>query len=299
MKKILFALILCAGLANASTVNHVWIPFPSGSLETQCRHLWNEYDLQHGTKTTYIVKPGMDGLIATNDMLASTAPRRFMCGGSTQVVSNALIHVDNAIDRIDPLLQTAVNTMVWYVPNQNKSRNLKELVTYFKSQNRPINIGVFFAAQRGIVNYLERVYGVDVNLIPYRSGPQMYPDLANGSLDLAFDSGAAVNLAKDSGKFQILGYLANNNYKKLEGYPNFRNSEADLPLYYQWLGIFVPQGMPVDVRMTVTQQLQNIVKTESFRNLATENLSTVTGIGQPELGALVVRQRRQLEKHWK
>jgi len=189
--------------------------------------------------------------------------------------------------------------MVWYVPNSNKSRNLTELKKYFKSLNRPINVGVFFAGQRGIVNHLNKVHGIDVNLIPYRSGPQMYPDLVSGDLDLAFDAGVAIDLAKNTGKFKILGYLDNNNHKKLEGYPNFSHTESDLPLYYQWLGIFIPVGADAAFKTEITQQLQSIVKTELFKNLASESTSTATGIGQPELNVIIFRQRKLLEKYWK
>jgi tripartite-type tricarboxylate transporter receptor subunit TctC len=293
-------LALWAGVVQSSTLNNVWIPWSGGALDVQCRAIWTEYDLKYGTKTIFWLKPGNDGLIATVDMLKSSGQRKFMCGGSGQIVSNAIVHPkDNAIDQIDPLLQTAVNTMVWYVPNNNTSRNITELVTYFKELNRPINVGVFFAPQRGIVNHLEKVYGVNINLITYRSGPQMYPDLSTGDLDLAFDAGGAIDVAKATGKFKILGYLASDNYTKLEGYPNFKNIGEDLPLYFQWLGIFVPNDMDDNVKKEVAQQLQSIVKTTSFKNLALENMSTVTGLGQPELGKLAIKQRKILEKYWK
>jgi tripartite-type tricarboxylate transporter receptor subunit TctC len=300
MKKLLITLSFWTGIVHATTTNYVWIPWSGGALDVQCRALWNEYDLKYGTKTIFQIKPGNDGLIATNDMLNTPGQRKFMCGGSGQVISNALVHpTDTSIDRIEALVQTAVNTMVWYVPNNNNSRNLTELMKYFKGLNRPINVGVFFAGQRGIVHHLEKVYGVNVNIITYRSGPQMYPDLTSGDLDLAFDAGGAIDVAKATGKFKILGYLANNDYKKLNGYPNFRHSETELPLYYQWLGIFVPVGADPKLKTEVTQQLQEIVKTELFKMLALENMSTVTGIGQPELNVIVLRQRKLLEKYWR
>lgn len=299
MKKILFVVMFWVGLAHAGQVNHVWIPFPGGSLETQCRALWNEYDIRHQTKTMFFVKPGADGLVATQEMLNHAGSRKFMCGGSGQVVSNPLVHADAMTDRIEALIQTAVNTMVWYVPRNNTARTLPELIAYFKSLDRPVNIGVFFAGQRGIVNYLEKVYNVKVNMVMYRTGPQMYPDLASGALDLGFDTGGAIDLATHGNKFRILGYLANNDYERLKGYPNFRNSGADLPLYFQWLGIFVTTDMNTETKQTVTKELQAIVQQKTFRDLATQNLSTVTGIGQPDITALVVRQRRLLERNWK
>jgi tripartite-type tricarboxylate transporter receptor subunit TctC len=301
MKKILVSLIFWAGLAQASTLNHVWIPFPGGTLESQCRYIWNEYDLKHNTKTVFFIKPGVDGIIATQDMLNFTSStRKFMCGGSNQLTSNALIHPnDNSIDRIEPLLQIAVNTMVWYVPNHNKSQTLPELVAYFKSINRPINVGVFFASQKAMVQYLEKTYDLKINLINYRSGPQMYPDLASGSLDLAFDAGAAVDLATNTGKFRILGYLANKNYEKLKDYPNFKSSNSNFQLYFQWLGIMIPTDMHQEDRDVLTKELKNIVLQKSSKELALQNLSTITAVGQPEISAIAHRQRKLFKEYWK
>jgi tripartite-type tricarboxylate transporter receptor subunit TctC len=300
MKKILLALLFFVNVAYATPVNHVWITAPGGSLEVQCRALWNEYDLKHNTKTVFFIKSGADGIIATQDMLNFTSTRKFICGGSNLVTSNAVIHPnDNSIDRIEPLLQTAVNTMVWYVPNNNKSQTLPELVAYFKSLNRPVNVGVFFASQRGIVNFLEKTYDLKINLINYRSGPQMYPDLASGALDLAFDAGGAVDVATGTGKFRILGYLANSNYEKLKDYPNFKSSNSNFQLYFQWLGIMIPTDMSQEYKDVLTKELKNILLQKSFKDLALQNLSTVTAVGQPEILVIVHRQRKLFKEYWK
>jgi tripartite-type tricarboxylate transporter receptor subunit TctC len=300
MKKIFFTLFLWIGFVQASTINHVWIAHIGGAQESQCRALWNEYDLRHDTKTVFQLKPGADGLLATNDMLSSTATRRFLCGGSSQVISNnLLVSNSNAIDQTEALLQTTAAAVVWYVPNQNKSQNFKELVGYLKGLNRPVNIGVFFATQKALVLYLEKSYGISTNVIMYRTQAQMYPDLASGALDLAFDTGGAVELAKETGKFQIAGYLSNINHKKLEKYPNFKNVDAEFSMFMPWQAIIVPGNLDSELKKSVGQQLQNITQSESFKKLASDYLGTATGITQPDLTLLVTRQRKIMETYSK
>ena len=300
MKKIFFILFLWIEVVQASTINYVWIAHIGGSQEPQCRALWNEYDLRHNTKTVLQIKPGADGLLAINDMLASTATRRFFCGASSQVISNnLLVSNSNAIDQTEALLQTSAATIVWYVPNQNKSQNFKELVGYFKALNRPVNIGVFFATQKALVLYLEKIYGIGVNVIMYRTQTQMYPDLTSGALDLAFDTGGAVELAKETGKFQIAGYLSNANHKKLEKYPNFKNVDAEFLMFMPWQAIIVPGNLDSELKKSVSQQLQNITQSESFKKLSSDYLGTATGITQPELTSLVTRQRKVIENYSK
>lgn len=300
MKKILFTLLLWAGVAHASITNYVWIPFPNGSLEVQCRTMWNEYDLKYGTKSVFFVKPGADGIVAAQDMLNFSGNRKFMCSGSTQVTSNSLIHPsDTSIDRIEALMQTAVNTMVWYVPNNNKSRTFPELIAYFKSLNRPINVGVFFSTQRGIVHYLEKTYDLKINLIPYRSGPQMYPDLSSGALDLAFDAGSAIDLVHSTKKFRIIGYLSNTDYERLKDYQNFKHVNSNFQIFYQWLGVIIPNDVSQENKDILTKELRSIILQKSFKDLALQELSTITAIGQPEISAIVYRQKKLFKEYWK
>jgi tripartite-type tricarboxylate transporter receptor subunit TctC len=299
MKKIFFILFLWTGIVQASTINNVWFAWMGGVNEPQCRALWNEYDIRHGTKTIFHLKTGADGLIALNDMLTSSATRRFFCGGSSQLVNNPLTGNDGILGQIEPLIQTTVNSVIWYVPNQNKSQNFKELVSYFKELNRPVNVGIFFSSQKSLVSHLERVYGISFNVIMYRTPPQMYPDLASGSLDLAFDSGTAIDLVKETGKFQIVGYSSNTNYKRLEKYPNFKNNDAELMLYPSWQVIIVPSNLDAELKKSVGQQLQNIVQSDLFKKICVDYLCTVTAIVQPEINSLVIRQRKIMENQSK
>lgn len=284
MKKIFCILWFWAGTASANTINHVWIPYAGGVLETQCRLLWNEYDVKHGSNTVFFVKPGANGMLAVQDMLNFSSERKFMCGGT----ADALPENNN----METLLQISVNAMVWYVPNNNKAQNFSELIAHFKQLNRPINVGTFFATQKTFANYLAKIHNLNINIVTYRSSPQMYPDLASGSLDLAFDSGGAVELAQSSEKFRIAGYIASNDLARLAKYPNFKSSGSDFPMFYSWLGIMIPSNMSKENKMAVTEELRNIVLQKSFKERSLQNLSTITGIGQPEITKLIQQQRK-------
>ena len=300
MKKIFFILFLWSGIVQATTTNYVWIPYPNGNLDIQCRNIWNAYDLKYSTNTVFFVRPGADAIVAVQDMLNFSASRKFICGGSSEVVSNALIYPnDNNIDRIETLLQTAVNSMVWYVPNNNKSQTFTELVAYFKSLNRPINIGVFFSTQRGIAHFLGKTYDLKINTINYRAGSQMYPDLASGALDLAFDSGGAIDIAQDTKKFRIAGYLANNDYERLKDYQNFKSANTNFSMFYQWLGITIPKDMSQQDKNIVTSELRTIILQPAFKELALRHLNTVTAVGQPEILAIVHRQKKLFKEYLK
>jgi tripartite-type tricarboxylate transporter receptor subunit TctC len=295
MQKIFFILFLWSGIAQATTVNHVWLTAGGGNLEVLCRHVWNEYDTKHATKTVFFIKPGADGLLATQDMLNFSSPRKFLCAGST-VITNRLVYPENYSDKVEILLQSVVTPLVWYSPNTNQSKDFPELVAYWKSLNRPVNVGIFFSTSRGLVNQLEKVHGLNINLINYRSAPQMYPDLAQGSLDLALDAGGSVDVAQGTGKFRVLGYVHNNNIKSLKDYPNFITNQLE---HYIWQGIFIPNTMPKETKLQVSKELKAIMMQQPFKELAAQYHSTATAIEQPEVLGLVHRQWKIMEKYWK
>jgi tripartite-type tricarboxylate transporter receptor subunit TctC len=189
--------------------------------------------------------------------------------------------------------------MVWYVPNNNKSQTFTELIAYLKNLNRPINVGVYFSTQRGIAQYLGKTYDLQINLINYRTLPQMYPDLSSSTLDLAFDSGGSIDIAQDTKKFRIAGYLANNDYERLKDYQNFKSGNTNFSMFYQWLGITIPKDMSQQDKNIVASELRTIILQPAFKELALRHLSTVTAVGQPEILATVHRQKKLFKEYWK
>jgi len=295
MKKIFFALFLWTGIVQASTINYVWLTASGGNLEALCRNVWNEYDIKYSTKTIFFIKPGADGLLATQDMLNFSSPRKFLCAGST-VITNRLIHTENYSDKVEILLQSVINPLVWYGPTTNQTRDFSELVAYWKSLNKPINVGVFFSTARILVNQLEKIHGVNINLINYRTAPQMYSDLAKGDLDLALDSGGSIDIAQTTGKFRILGYVHNDNIKTLKSYPNFISNKFET---YAWQGIFIPNNMPTQDKLQTSKELKTIMMQQPFKDLVAHYHSTVTATEQPEVLGMVHRQWKIMEKYWK
>ena len=293
-KKILFCLLLLwAGMLRAEVINHVWILFPGGTLESQCRALWTEYDQRHATKTVYVIKPGADGIVAAQDMLASKASRKFICGGATLVTTNAILYPEsNYVDQLQTLIQTNGTSLIWYVPITNRAKNLTELVNHFRALGRPVNIGVYNATQRAISIYLSRKYDFAINLVPYKSGPQIYPDLAGADIDMAFDGGAGVVLAQTESRFRVAGYLAAQDAEGLRAYTNFGKNNQDLAPFMQWIGIMIPADTSMEYKKLVAQQLQSILALRSFHDIARQNFFTVTGITQPEITNLVTQQRK-------
>jgi tripartite-type tricarboxylate transporter receptor subunit TctC len=293
-----------AGIFGGDTSKEqiVWLPFTNGPIEVMCRAIWTEYDERHGTNSIIIPKPGNDGIISLIEMSDSkaNANRKIMCGGSSQFV---FLPVTNKaalpeINKFELLARTVNNVQVYYVNNSNPAKNFKETMAYFKSLNRPINIAYYFATQRATINYIEKTYNLQVNAVPFKTTPQIYPSLIDNSIDLAIDSGASIPIAQ-SGKFRVIGYVATHNYEQLKAYNNFRADVPELIQVSSWLNIAVLKAMDPDTKKLLAQRVKEIINTDKFKKLANDNYATVNFVAQPEIGRITELQRAFVERNWK
>jgi tripartite-type tricarboxylate transporter receptor subunit TctC len=257
-KKLIIAVLAVPTMAFAGVFGNtdakeqiVWVPFTNGPIEVMCRAIWTEYDERYGTNSIIIPKPGNDGFISLIDMADSkaNANRKLMCGGSSQFVFLPVLNKATIpeVNKFEPLARTVDNVQVYYVNNSNPAKNFKEMIAHFKSLNRPINIAYYFATQRATINYIEKTYNLPVNAVPFKTIPQVYPSLIDKTIDLAIDSGASIPLAQ-SGKFRVIGYLANHNYEQLKAYNNFKADAPELIQVGSWLNITVLKSMDADTK---------------------------------------------------
>ena len=274
-------LFLLAGCFLSSAVfskeiNYVWLNNPGGSGETICRGIWNNYDTKYNSISIFIPRAGNNGIEGIRDMLNSPNKRKFTCSGPGPLVVNPLIYGDteSLVDQVDPLIQYAESTWIWYVPLNNNSKSFKELIGYFNQLNRPVNIAYLSATQQSIGNYLHDVYGIQVNLIPFKNAQQIYPLVVDGTVDLFFDVGGSVGLA-ESGKFNVFGYVSKENLKRLDNYNNFKNDDINL-IRLSTIGyyILVPKTTDLTIKEEITTRFKEILSQQETKQLLINNLAT-------------------------
>jgi len=302
MTKFFISLLLAFPLfASAKEINNVWLPFSGGNLEAICRTLWNTYDTYFQTSSVLHLKQGASGEIASRDMLDSNANNKSICAGGTMVLYNKYLfpNIKTHGDDIEMVVKVVNFPVVWYGPNRTPSaKHLEEYVLYLKTLNRPINVGVFQGPNRTVVQYLANNYKLDLNIVMFKNGPQMYPSLIDGTLDLAFDSGGAVNIAEE-GKFKVIGYTATGQISKLKQYSNFASNNKDLSSIESWFGIAVPKDADPEFKEQLSKRIEFIVKQEKFQSFADNAVSRADGLAGRKLISDVEHQKTVIKKYWK
>jgi len=184
--------------------------------------------------------------------------------------------------------------VVWLAPLNNKSKNYKELIAYFKSLNRPINVGLNVASQQIYIRHLEEVEGIKVNPIYYKNIPQTFPSLADGTLDLTF-----ANRPFDMpDKFRMVGYVSAGPGSSFKNLPDFGRDVADYRKLAQFQIVNVLNTMDPATRKTMTDRLRKVLATEQMKKVADSNHMTTDGMGQPELN-MVIRQQQDFIKQYR
>jgi tripartite-type tricarboxylate transporter receptor subunit TctC len=274
-KKLLLALLTVPTLAfGAGTeTNHVWIPFGSGgTLEQTCRATFNFYDKYYRTETIINVKPGGNTVIAINDMLAATkTPNRVMCSTSSMAIYNELIYkdVDFKTKQMEVILMTFDQSLTWFVPTTNKAGlSFNDQVAYWKSLNRPINVGFNFATAETLAKHLATIPGLKINPVPFKTAAQMYPALKDGSLDLAITAHNGNELA-EQGVFRMIGYSADFTWLGApKGIKNFAAEDPALGKITAWLSITVPTGTSEQYKQQLVDRIKFIYGLPEFKQNA-------------------------------
>lgn len=300
MKKILSILLLIIASTTHSQPISVWLTHPSGQLDTMCRKIWRDYTEIYREDAIILSQPGADGIIATRSVLMSSDERRVLCHGGSIWVQNRFVHnnVNLQLDKLVLLAKYSDEPTVWYVPKNNHSRTLDELIAKLRNLNRPINIGVFTGAHRALGLYVEQRYNLPVNLISYKKGTDFYSQLADATLDLAFDAGTAVEVAR-TGMFNIAGYSSLTNEENLSEYKNFSIDNPEFGKFSIWLGISVPADTSTHFQQQLLSRIEHIVTRPQFKQFAKTNFCPVNLVKLPEVDRFVQDQVTATSKIWK
>jgi tripartite-type tricarboxylate transporter receptor subunit TctC len=300
LKQFLLALLLVPALsvAQEKETNYVWLPWTGSGLEATCRALWAEYDVMYNSNSIIISKPGdPNGVIAIQDMLNHPKERKFMCGISSQYTSRFLNYAPIPYDltKIEPMISLVRAPVIWLTPLKNNSKNYKELIAYFKSLDRPINVGLSVASQQTITRYLEEVNGVKINVIYYKNITQAFPSLADGTLDLTF-SNRPFDMPD---KFRMLGYVSSFPQKGLGNITDLGQEVPEFKRLAQFQNISVLTTMDPAMKKLMTERLKKVLLTDSLKKSAESQHVTIDGTGQPDLDRFIRQQQDFMKKYRK
>ena len=248
------------------------VPFPPGSgTDTSARYFGRKLTEMTGQPVVVENKPGANGFIAVQAVLAAPADGYtvFVGSNSTLAVNVALFRNLPYNPQVDfsPLSMMMRAPAVVVVPPQSPYKTLAELIAAAKAQPGKLNHGGGSAGYQLMNEAFNERAGVSIMNVPFKGASEALTGVASGTVDLAFaDITASTELVK-SGKIRALAVASDRRASSLPDVPHM--GEAGLPGYgaYVWVGAMVSAKTPkaeTDKLASLLAQIERMPETKAF-----------------------------------
>jgi len=251
----LAAALLFAAPSSAQYPNkpiRIVVPFGAGSAtDVITRVLGNSVSAAIGQSIVVDNKAGADGAIAASEV-AKAAPD----GYTLLMATNSPLSVVPAMKKSPPYDPVADFTPITDIGRYTffvvvypglPARTLPELVQYARANPGKVNYAT--GNTTGIVStaLLSSLAKIEMVHVPYKTEPQVMPDLVSGRVQLLFASSTTSMPLIREGKLRALVTTLPKRSHLLPDVPTI--GEAGYPTFsiISWAGLFGPAKMPADV----------------------------------------------------
>jgi tripartite-type tricarboxylate transporter receptor subunit TctC len=226
------------------------------------------YTIQYGVMSTHVLNGAFYSL--PYDVLNAFAPIALVSGGSPMIVGRKTF----------------------------PANDLRELITWLKSNPNKASMAVGFTSARLLATYLQRQTGTQFALVPYRGGAPAMQDLVAGQIDLSIDYAFTSLPLVRAGSIKGYGRTSDIRSAQAPDVPTF--AEIGLPAltYFEWAALFAPQGTPREIINKLNAAVVEALADPVVRSRITEFGGEIFPREQQTPEALAAMQKADAEKWW-
>jgi tripartite-type tricarboxylate transporter receptor subunit TctC len=246
----------------------VIVPFgPGGLADISMRLAAQKLGERLGQPMVVDNRPGAGGVVAANAILS--APRDgytliMFTNGTTIAKTLYKQSYDYESDFV-PISTLAYFDLILLVNKDSPVRNLSDLLA--EGRKRRLTLGTINpgSTQNLSAELFRSVSGVQADIVPYKSTPEVLTALLRGELDAAFESYAALKGAVDAGQVRVVAATGRERSPWLPQVPTVR--EAGLPAYEVtgWNALYAARGTPQRAIDLLQQRMQEVMRLPDVR----------------------------------
>lgn len=231
-------------------------------------------------------RPGAAGSVAMSALL-QTPPDGHTLALATmsQAVFNTYLLAKlpyDALRDLEPITPLVTGAMALAAHPSFPARSLREFVTLAKAQP-----GRYFVAipQSGspphvVALLLNRATGIDVTMVPHKSGSEAVNAVVSGEIPLLFDAPTIISNQVRAGKLKALAVTGRQREPALPDTPTATESGFDVQ-GEAWIGLVAPRGTPAAVVKRLSREIGSVLATGEMQALMAR-LSFRTMASTPE-----------------
>lgn len=242
-------------------------------------------------------KPGAAGMLATRDAIAQPAD------GHTLLLCTHFESINTAAYRnpqfkLTDLAPISLISKYYYgiaMTNALPVNDLDGFIAHAKANPGAISYATLGAAsaQEIFVRQLERLAGISLNRVPFRTGPQIMPDLIAGRVQIYVSPTLAVLPLHDSKELKVIALTSPERLASAKDIPTL--AERKFPFVrFGWLGICAREGTPQPIVAELNRHLNTIVASPEYKAIIEKGGSIPEASTPAELGKIIMQTRDEV-----
>jgi tripartite-type tricarboxylate transporter receptor subunit TctC len=242
-------------------------------------------------------KPGAAGMLATRDVLAQPPD------GHTLLLCTHFESINTAAYRnpqfkLTDLAPISLISKYYYgiaMTNALPVNDIDGFIAHAKANPGTLSYATLGAAsaQEIFVRQLERLAGISLNRVPFRTGPQIMPDLIAGRVHIYVSPTLAVLPLHNNKELKVIGLTSPERLATAKGIPTL--TEKKIPyIRFGWLGICARDGTPQPIVAELNRHITSIVALPDYKALIEKGGSIPEASSPAELGKIITQTREEV-----
>jgi tripartite-type tricarboxylate transporter receptor subunit TctC len=239
-------------------------------------------------------KPAAAGMIATRDVLSQPKDgyNLLLCTHFESINTAVYKNVQFKLDDLAPISLISKYYYGIALSNSVPATDLASFIQYAKDHPGEMTYATIGAgsAQEILARQLEKLAGIQMNRIPFRTGTQAVPELIAGRVHLYVSPTLAVLPLHEEKQLKVLGISSPERLPNAPQIPTL--TEKGVPFVrYGWLGICAAAGTPQPIVDLLNRRIGAIVATPEYRTLIEKTGSIPISSTPAELRTVIEQTR--------
>jgi tripartite-type tricarboxylate transporter receptor subunit TctC len=263
-----------------------------GPTDIPARHIADKLGILLGHRVIVENKPGAAGMLATRDVLSQPADgyNLLLCT-HFESINTALYR--NPGFKLADLAPISLIAKYYYglaLTGVLPVETFEQFLQYAKSKPGEISYATIGAgsAQEILARQIEKLAGISLNRIPFRTGTQVMPDLIAGRVHFYVSPTLGVIAQHRARQVRILALTSPQRIKGLDDVPTVREKGIDY-VRFGWLGVCARMGTPQPILDLLHRHVVSIVATPDYRDLIEKGGSLPESSTPAELGQVIAQ----------